>query len=670
MRLILIALLILVNFTPVCAQPEVDWMRLYGGESIEEFWSHIKTEDGGWAFSGYSGGRNQQNWLLITDEGGEPEFSGVFGINGASGIGRDLLQTENAEYLVVGGMSREGQGDASAFLTDREGEEIWARLYGGDFQDMFEAVAAVKEEQYIMAGHSASFVDTTEDGQIILGGYSGYLVFINNEGDVIWEDAYGGAEDDRLYDVIVVQGGFVAVGLSESLGGQGNPDLWLLRVNEEGEEIWSFGYGNIAEEWGLAVVRTEEDGGFAIAGYEVVPEEVNEDEFTHNPILLKIDENGEEEWIRRIEIDDLHVLISDMARTPDNGYVLVGVSSVDVGNPFNNLAHVVRLNEGGNVMWEQAYGPENGEWVNFESTVIDDDGGITGAGFAYGRDIEGEFQGLFAKLVPVNLPPLIFNPSPEDSIVFVLQNNNQIFSVEGRDPEGQDLTYVWCLDDEVVGNEEMVILEFAELGDFSLQVDVSDEEFTTSASWQICVFSLIEGYSPLDSAFAVALDSLVQFTIETAVDEDSVTVLYTLDDDSIGADLDVEIVFDELGEHFVEANVMVHGSVDSLLWRITVIDPNEVDKYSASLPKKMFHHSFPNPFNDMTAIRFLLPAANRVYVAVYDISGKEVAVLIDKSLTAGEYSLPFKAHSLTAGIYIYRVIASDFTYRGKCVLIK
>jgi len=80
--------------------------------------------------------------------------------------------------------------------------------------------------------------------------------------------------------------------------------------------------------------------------------------------------------------------------------------------------------------------------------------------------------------------------------------------------------------------------------------------------------------------------------------------------------------------------------------------------------------NYPNPFNPVTNIEFALPNAGYVKLAVYDMNGKEVAVLVNGQLAAGTYKADYIASSLSSGVYFYKLTAKDFTATKKMILIK
>jgi parallel beta-helix repeat protein len=99
---------------------------------------------------------------------------------------------------------------------------------------------------------------------------------------------------------------------------------------------------------------------------------------------------------------------------------------------------------------------------------------------------------------------------------------------------------------------------------------------------------------------------------------------------------------------------------------------------SAGLPKMFaLEQNYPNPFNPTTVIAYQLPVASDVSLKVYDILGKEVAMLINGRQEAGSYSFNFNASALSSGVYFYRLQAhssgwpaSNFVQTKKMMLVK
>jgi len=80
--------------------------------------------------------------------------------------------------------------------------------------------------------------------------------------------------------------------------------------------------------------------------------------------------------------------------------------------------------------------------------------------------------------------------------------------------------------------------------------------------------------------------------------------------------------------------------------------------------------NYPNPFNPETTIRFSVPQTAQTVLAVFDMSGRQVATLVNGSLSAGYHQAVWNASDMTSGLYIYRLTSGDLTASGKMILTK
>jgi len=90
-----------------------------------------------------------------------------------------------------------------------------------------------------------------------------------------------------------------------------------------------------------------------------------------------------------------------------------------------------------------------------------------------------------------------------------------------------------------------------------------------------------------------------------------------------------------------------------------------------SVPKQFsLNQNFPNPFNPVTKISFSISKAGPVMLTVFDMTGREVAVLVNKTLSAGNFEYEFDGSKLSSGVYFYRIITNDFVDTKKMSLVK
>jgi hypothetical protein len=82
------------------------------------------------------------------------------------------------------------------------------------------------------------------------------------------------------------------------------------------------------------------------------------------------------------------------------------------------------------------------------------------------------------------------------------------------------------------------------------------------------------------------------------------------------------------------------------------------------------HQNYPNPFNPSTVLSYVLPVAGKVRLSVYDMLGREVAVLVDQQQSAGLHKATFRANGLASGVYVYKLTAGSFIESRKMLLVR
>ena len=103
----------------------------------------------------------------------------------------------------------------------------------------------------------------------------------------------------------------------------------------------------------------------------------------------------------------------------------------------------------------------------------------------------------------------------------------------------------------------------------------------------------------------------------------------------------------------------------SAAWQTTAVTPVEGMPNQYNLAQ-----NYPNPFNPGTSIAFSVPQAVEVTLKVYDLLGREVAVLVNERKDPGSYTVTFTPHGLGSGVYFYRLTVGSFVQSRKMVFLK
>jgi hypothetical protein len=100
------------------------------------------------------------------------------------------------------------------------------------------------------------------------------------------------------------------------------------------------------------------------------------------------------------------------------------------------------------------------------------------------------------------------------------------------------------------------------------------------------------------------------------------------------------------------------------------INPERTQPIQILPTNYVLHQNYPNPFNSGTRIKFEIPAAEQVRLKLFDITGREIATLLNETRTAGVYEIILSSEKLSSGVYFYQIIAGNFISTKKCVVLK
>lgn len=125
------------------------------------------------------------------------------------------------------------------------------------------------------------------------------------------------------------------------------------------------------------------------------------------------------------------------------------------------------------------------------------------------------------------------------------------------------------------------------------------------------------------------------------------------------------------GVSFANSNLGIAvGDLGTIL-RTTNGGTSGIKNISNEIPEQFsIQQNYPNPFNPETNIKFNVAKLSKVNIVVYDVMGREIAVIVNERLNAGTYEISFDAVQYPSGVYYYRLTADSFSETKKMILIK
>ncbi len=236
----------------------------------------------------------------------------------------------------------------------------WAKTYGGTILDQALSIQQTSDGGYIVAGDTLSFG---------AGGYDLWVLKLNSNGDVIWQKTYGGASTDRFQSLQQTSdGGYILAGLTESFG-TGNWHIWvlLLKLDSNGGVIWAKTYGALynppcaLQSMGGCYyysIQQTSDGGYILAG-ETKPFGAASTSIS----VLKLDNEGNVIWQKTYTNTGWDKAPS-IHQTGDGGYIVAGETNFYTPYGYTGTdILVLKLDGNGNVVWQKTYGLKSYDWV-------------------------------------------------------------------------------------------------------------------------------------------------------------------------------------------------------------------------------------------------------------------------------------------------------------------
>ncbi|QIY92072.1 T9SS type A sorting domain-containing protein [Chryseobacterium gallinarum] len=367
-------------------QGEQVWEKYFSGQNHDYLSATVTTQDGGFLLAGtsYSGkGLDKKDdskggsdiWLVRINEFGDELWQKTLG-SPSDEEARAVIQTTDSGFFVAGNVqnSSKGYGSKDVWIVrlDKEGKELSQLVLGGKGLDEVEKMIPTKDGGALLGIYSRSGTVNTNNGQQSMNNQDSssktasstaisqlpkassnfgegdyWIVKLDKTGKVEWEKNYGGKGDDHLRTLALTSNGYLIGGESRSersgnktVGIEEGTDLWLIALNERGEEEWqkSYNFKNRDILMGMSVIGGELEAGsgkstkgILLGGYTQAEGRIEKDDETF--WMLYLDGNGNEQWRKHVggESRKREERLSDLKLNRDGSIILAGTSAEELG---------------------------------------------------------------------------------------------------------------------------------------------------------------------------------------------------------------------------------------------------------------------------------------------------------------------------------------------------
>lgn len=352
---------------------------------------------------------------------------------------------------------------------DADGNLLWAKTYGDTLAQRFRAVKLTLDGGYLLHGD--------QDGSWVSGCES-LILKTNSAGDSLWSTTDYGTMDYRfgvgiiplsdttyiiasredniqLYNPLQLQkidsvghaiwsdktdviynGGLpystacmirtnensIAVTGTNYIGGTGDLEIIVAKVDTHGVVLWSKQYGSSGVDWISYSISQTSDSGYIVSGAATYPAIVGYDLF-----LIRLDANGDSLWTKRFGGPG-NEFFTAAQQTYDGGFVAFGYSDSYAGN-FDAI--IMKLDANGDSLWLNSYGGINNEIVNHGIICHDQGYAITGSTKSYGVGGEDVFilrtdssGNVITNTKNLNNPSCSIFPNPFRDEIYIRSTNS------------------------------------------------------------------------------------------------------------------------------------------------------------------------------------------------------------------------------------------------------
>jgi hypothetical protein len=236
------------------------WNTTIGGNNVDKLFSAIQAPDGFVLLGTTYLNENNYSvaWAAKIDVNGEILWNNEY-LNGTDSTIRQGILAPDGNYICAG-YAKVGDYQFLTLKIDTSGKLIWNQTYGQESSQKAYSIAKAADG-YIIAGDKVSLQSDSD----------AWLIKLDWNGTILWEKAIGGNDADSAAAITPSEdGNYLVTGFTFSYG-KGNRDVWLLKVSNEGNLLWSCTAGDVGYQEAYQVLDAGKNQ-YVIVGWTDPPE--------------------------------------------------------------------------------------------------------------------------------------------------------------------------------------------------------------------------------------------------------------------------------------------------------------------------------------------------------------------------------------------------------------
>lgn len=207
-----------------------EWAKTVGGNKNDECYSIQPVNRNEYILVGYTesfGAGGKDVWVIVIDDTGDKNWGRVYGGN-QDDVGYSIFKTFDAGFIICGYTESFDVKNKDIWIIrlDKYRDKRWTKKFGGEKDDVGYSILQTPDEDYIIAGYTESYG---------AGGKDVWIIKLDKNGEKVWDKTFGYQYNDCAYTIQPTKdNGYIIAGYTET-SKSGDSDYWIIKIDSEGK---------------------------------------------------------------------------------------------------------------------------------------------------------------------------------------------------------------------------------------------------------------------------------------------------------------------------------------------------------------------------------------------------------------------------------------------------